>query len=147
MQTKMGPNQVKMSIEHDFLYKRYSQALKTALEYIAAVEDEAVECKVSNPKEVVETAAMCAMKLGNMEIAMQCADKLVCNSSFLRHTHDMLAKLMPISFFFCRIPENSDRRRPEELYICTVNDTKMLYHVLWNITVTVFWIISLGGKI
>jgi uncharacterized protein YacL (UPF0231 family) len=92
MQTKMGPNQVKMSIEHDFLHKRYSQALKTALEYIAAVEDEAVECKVSNPKEVVETAAMCAMKLGDMEIAMQCADKLVCNSSFLRHTHDMLAR-------------------------------------------------------
>lgn len=77
MQTKLGPNQVKMSIEHDFLHRRYAQALDKALQYIAAVEDETIECKVSNPKEIIETAALCAWKLGNMETAMQCADKLV----------------------------------------------------------------------
>ncbi|GAB5586305.1 hypothetical protein Unana1_01205 [Umbelopsis nana] len=76
MQTKLGPNQVKMSIEHDFLHRRYAHALGKALQYIAAVEDETIECKVSNPKEIIETAALCAWKLGNMETAMQCADKL-----------------------------------------------------------------------
>jgi hypothetical protein len=66
-----------MAIEHDYLYKNYAQALQTSLEYIAIVEDEDTDCKVANPKEVIETAALCAWKLGDMETAMQCADKVV----------------------------------------------------------------------
>lgn len=59
------------------MYKRYARALKTSLEYIAAVEDDSIDCKVVNPREIIETAALCAMKLDDIETAMQCADKMV----------------------------------------------------------------------
>lgn len=77
MTTRHGPNQIKLSIEHDYLYKRYARALNTSLEYIAAVEDDSIDCKVVNPREIIETAALCAMKLNDIETAMQCADKIV----------------------------------------------------------------------
>lgn len=76
MTTRHGPNQIKLTIEHDYLYKRYARALKTSLEYIAAVEDDSIDCKVVNPREIIETAALCAMKLDDIETAMQCADKM-----------------------------------------------------------------------
>lgn len=77
MQTKLGPNQIKMSIEHDYLHKNYQRALQSALAYIAAVEDDSIDCKITNPKEIVEAAALCAWKLGDMKTAVECADKLV----------------------------------------------------------------------
>ncbi|KAG2189218.1 hypothetical protein INT44_004360 [Umbelopsis vinacea] len=76
MQTKLGPNQIKMSIEHDYLHKNYQRALQAALAYIAAVEDDSIDCKITNPKEIVEAAALCAWKLGDMKTAVECADKL-----------------------------------------------------------------------
>jgi hypothetical protein len=78
MQTKLGPNQIKMSIEHDYLHKNYHRALQSALAYIAAVEDDSIDCKITNPKEIIETAALSAWKIGDMKTAVECVDKLVC---------------------------------------------------------------------
>ncbi|KAH8554817.1 hypothetical protein BGW37DRAFT_547041 [Umbelopsis sp. PMI_123] len=76
MQTKLGPNQIKMSIEHDYLHKNYHRALQSALAYIAAVEDDSIDCKITNPKEIIETAALSAWKIGDMKTAVECVDKL-----------------------------------------------------------------------
>lgn len=62
-----GPNQIKHSIDHDYLYKRYDRALNTALGYIRVATTNK-DCKVSGTKEVSEVAIHCAAKLNKLDV-------------------------------------------------------------------------------
>jgi len=78
MKAKFGPNHIKMAIEHNYLYRRYDEALRLALEFIACVEatQKPGDEKSLNLKEMFEISARSAMKCGRVDIATACADKL-----------------------------------------------------------------------
>ncbi|KAG1180083.1 hypothetical protein G6F70_002998 [Rhizopus microsporus] len=69
-----GPNQLKNSIEHDYLYKRYDIALDKCLEYIRVARTND-QCKVSGTKELVEMAMHCAAKLNKLDIINKLLDE------------------------------------------------------------------------
>nr|CAG8441242.1 13343_t:CDS:2 [Entrophospora candida] len=95
LQEKFGPTQLKNSIENYYFKKNYQEALRLSLEYIDFVEksnnhnlanDGSSNSNVyNNPnrltstREMLEIASQCALKLGDIELAVKCADKLVSN--------------------------------------------------------------------
>ncbi|CAJ0750855.1 20135_t:CDS:10 [Entrophospora sp. SA101] len=95
LQEKFGPTQLKNSIENYYFKKSYQEALRLSLEYIDFVEksnnhnlanDGSSNSNVyNNPnrltstREMLEIASQCALKLGDIELAVKCADKLVSN--------------------------------------------------------------------
>ncbi|KAI8890109.1 hypothetical protein K501DRAFT_328851 [Backusella circina FSU 941] len=73
MLEELGPSELKSSIEHDYLYKRYDRALEHALEYIRIVETNP-KCKVKGTREMAEIAIHCADKLGKYDIVERLLD-------------------------------------------------------------------------
>ncbi|KAI8089335.1 uncharacterized protein BX664DRAFT_332755 [Halteromyces radiatus] len=66
MHEKLGPAHLKYAIEHDYLHGRYQQALEKALLFINIVDSDD-QCKVMNPREVVEMAIHSAGRLEDWE--------------------------------------------------------------------------------
>ncbi|KAI8075166.1 hypothetical protein BC940DRAFT_287611 [Gongronella butleri] len=62
MTEKLGPVYVKHAIEHDYLHKRYEDALEKALIYIDMVENDD-HCKALGTREMCEIALFCAARL------------------------------------------------------------------------------------
>lgn len=78
-----GPNQLKSSIEHDYLYKRYDRALSKCLEYIRVARTND-QCKVSGIKEISEIAMHCSVKLNKLDVLKELLDeKQVIKHTFL----------------------------------------------------------------
>ncbi|KAG1458356.1 hypothetical protein G6F46_006806 [Rhizopus delemar] len=69
-----GPNQLKSSIEHDYLYKRYDRALSKCLEYIRVARTND-QCKVSGTKEISEIAMHCSVKLNKLDVLKELLDE------------------------------------------------------------------------
>ncbi|KAG1467798.1 hypothetical protein G6F56_004208 [Rhizopus delemar] len=82
-----GPNQLKSSIEHNYLYKKYDRALDQCLEFIR-VADTNDQCKVNGTKEVTEIAMHCAAKLKKLDLLK----KLLNEKQFTMDTGLMLAR-------------------------------------------------------
>ncbi|CAG8514662.1 18634_t:CDS:2, partial [Acaulospora morrowiae] len=91
---KNGPNQLKQSIENHYSRKNFRESLRLSLEFIEFVENcntkvssdgERKQDPYSNPnkltstRDMLEIAARSALRLGNVEIAVKCVDKLVSN--------------------------------------------------------------------
>ncbi|CAG8589452.1 4025_t:CDS:2 [Cetraspora pellucida] len=83
---KLGPNRLKQSIEYYYFHKNYKEALRLSLEYIDFVEscnnkenNELNPNRLTSTREMLEIAARSASKLGDIELAVKCVDKLSSN--------------------------------------------------------------------
>ena len=73
MLERHGPNQLKSAIEHDYLHKRYEQALKSAIEYISLADSG--RCKVTTNREITEIAIHCSVRCNRFDLAEQLLDR------------------------------------------------------------------------
>ncbi|CAG8587583.1 24333_t:CDS:2 [Dentiscutata erythropus] len=85
---KLGPNRLKQSIEYHYFHKNYKEALRLSLEYTDFVEscnvkgsNELNPNRLTNTRDMLEIAARSALKLGNIELAVKCVDKLAGSSN------------------------------------------------------------------
>ncbi|CAG8449865.1 7004_t:CDS:2 [Cetraspora pellucida] len=83
---KLGPNRLKQSIEYYYFHKNYKEALRLSLEYIDFVEscnnkenNELNPNRLTSTRDMLEIAARSASKLGDIELAVKCVDKLSSN--------------------------------------------------------------------
>ncbi|KAI9271397.1 hypothetical protein BY458DRAFT_555603 [Sporodiniella umbellata] len=82
-----GPNQLKSSIEHNYLFKKYELALEQCLGFIR-VANTNDECKVSGTKEITEIAMYCAAKVEKIDVLK----KLLSEKQFTVDTGLMLVR-------------------------------------------------------
>ncbi|CAG8447967.1 11231_t:CDS:2 [Acaulospora colombiana] len=103
---KNGPNQLKQSIDHYYFHKNFQESLRLSLEFVEFVEDrnKKIACegdgnvddeekkqqylhsnpnKLTSTRDMLEIGARSALKLGNVEIAVKCADKLSSEQLFI----------------------------------------------------------------
>ncbi|KAI8993579.1 hypothetical protein BDB01DRAFT_776774 [Pilobolus umbonatus] len=73
MLEKQGPNQLKNSVEHNYLYKHYDKALEGALTFIDIARHND-KCKVNGTREMSEIAMHCAAKLNRLDLLGELLD-------------------------------------------------------------------------
>lgn len=106
LQQKLGPQQLRQSIEHHYSHKNFQEALRLSLEFIEFVESRN-QNKIKNQnqhqnddnsnnnynrnvsknnpnrltstRDMLEIATRSALKLGDVNLAVKCVDKLVSN--------------------------------------------------------------------
>ncbi|RIA95411.1 hypothetical protein C1645_757495 [Glomus cerebriforme] len=90
LRSKEGPNQLKQSIDHLYFHRKFEESLTLSLEFIEFIEkcnglSDEKEIKLYNPnklnntREIVEIASRSALQLGNVELAVNCVNKLISN--------------------------------------------------------------------
>ncbi|RUP48806.1 hypothetical protein BC936DRAFT_143933 [Jimgerdemannia flammicorona] len=79
MLDRSGPNELKSSIEYHYLHGRHAHALTLALQYIHYVEQNRGQTRVQSAREMLEIAARCSIRVGDIPTAVTCVEKIESN--------------------------------------------------------------------
>ncbi|ORX50898.1 hypothetical protein DM01DRAFT_1324684, partial [Hesseltinella vesiculosa] len=73
MTEKLGPGYVKSAIEHDYLHRRYKEALEKTLIYLDMIENDD-RCTILGTREINEIGVLCGAKLGQWDLVEKLLD-------------------------------------------------------------------------